>query len=200
MIPADLVAFIDAATDLRGLGVWQPHAFAISDLDKRTENRENPRSLTYRGPVLIHASKRYRREEFSEAVDDVIDRRPGSIKASVPGLATWSERWCPSPDLPFGALVARAKLVAIRPNGKDGHVFPPGNGACKACGRWSGVCPKADPWAIPGQHGLILEDVAKLPVPVPWGAADQRCMQGLFRIDRARLREKLERLLEWSAA
>ncbi|MER5511532.1 hypothetical protein ABT052_40405 [Streptomyces sp. NPDC002766] len=71
---------------MRALTIRQPWAAAVSYADKRVENRVWP--TTYRGPVLIHASR-------------TVDRRCGPlVTAVVRGL-----------QLDLGAVLAAARIV-----------------------------------------------------------------------------------------
>lgn len=82
---------------MRGLTIRQPWAAAITYADKRVENRTWPTS--YRGPVLIHASR-------------TMDRRHGPmVAAAVRGL-----------QLDMGAVLAVARITACHED--DGECTP----------------------------------------------------------------------------
>lgn len=82
---------------MRGLTIRQPWAATITYADKRVENRTWPTS--YRGPVLIHASR-------------TMDRRHGPMVAAVVrGL-----------QLDMGAVLAIARITACHED--DGECTP----------------------------------------------------------------------------
>jgi hypothetical protein len=84
---------------LKALSVRQPWAHAIIHLGKDIENRTWPTS--YRGPVLIHASKSMTRGELMDFQDTV---------ASIKGV---NEAACnmTTADLQFGGIVGIAEIV-----------------------------------------------------------------------------------------
>jgi hypothetical protein len=65
------------------ISVWQPWAWAICHLDKDVENRSWHTS--YRGPVLIHAAKRWDQEDILDANDFIISatRIPEKVRPVV---------------------------------------------------------------------------------------------------------------------
>jgi hypothetical protein len=73
---------------MKTLSIWQPWASLIAHEHKRVETRDW--GTNYRGPILIHASKRWTREEREDAA------------LLWPG---------PLPGLPLGAVVAVARLA-----------------------------------------------------------------------------------------
>jgi hypothetical protein len=79
---------------MRAISLWQPWATAIALGTKRIETRGW--STDYRGPLLIHAAKRWEAEqrEFA-AVEQNLARLPLRI--------------------PLGAIVAAARLVDVKP-------------------------------------------------------------------------------------
>jgi hypothetical protein len=79
---------------MKALSLWQPWASAIALGHKRIETRHW--STSYRGPLLIHAARRWTAEERGfAAVEHTLGRLPSR--------------------LPLGAFVAVARLVDIRP-------------------------------------------------------------------------------------
>lgn len=82
---------------LRGLSVWQPWAWLIVHGYKPIENRTW--QLTYKGPLVIHASKRRGREqeddykEVCRLFPDLIPRMP------------------PLRDMPIGGIVGIVQMV-----------------------------------------------------------------------------------------
>lgn len=78
---------------MKALSLWQPWASAIALGHKRIETRHW--STSYRGPIAIHAAKRWTAEE----------REFASVERALGRL----------PDrLPLGAVVATARLIGIR--------------------------------------------------------------------------------------
>jgi hypothetical protein len=80
---------------VRAISLWQPWATAMAIGLKRIETRHW--TCSYRGPIVIHAAKRWRREEREWA------KELASLH-DAPALA----------DPPLGAIVAVARLVDIR--------------------------------------------------------------------------------------
>jgi hypothetical protein len=79
---------------MKALSLWQPWASAIALGHKRIETRHW--STSYRGPLAIHAARRWTAEEREfAAVEHTLGRLPAR--------------------LPLGAFVAVATLVDIRP-------------------------------------------------------------------------------------
>jgi hypothetical protein len=174
---------------VKALSIRQPWAHAIVHLGKRIENREWQHAPSYRGPLLIHASSSTgTRDDFDSAVDAILDIVRPTLEARRDLLLGHAERrgdrrggglWVPSPDETRGALVARARLVEVVKTNDKRHRLSPGYvSPCLLCGgypekyeggaQWREDCPKADPWAIPGQLGFILDDVEPLAQPIPF--------------------------------
>jgi hypothetical protein len=159
------------ALTVQALTVRQPWAFAICCLGKGVENRTWRPAPDNRGPLLIHAAKGCTRSEYDEAVAWMVSRGLAS-RELIPDLSL----------LPRGAIVARSELVDAAYTDGRGHrlagQYPnprrPLEKPCKLCGMMPRdparalLCPKADPWAIPGQLGLVLADVASLAKPIAW--------------------------------
>lgn len=84
---------------MRAISLWQPWASAVALGVKRVETRHwAPR---YRGPLIIHAAKRWDRDQREFAsVERALGRLP--------------------PRLPLGALVAVCELVDVRPSEEIG--------------------------------------------------------------------------------
>ena len=80
---------------MKAISLWQPWASAIALGHKRVETRHW--TTKYRGPLLIHAAKRWGRDQREFAsVEMALGRLPARI--------------------PLGALVATARLVDVRPS------------------------------------------------------------------------------------
>lgn len=73
---------------MRAISLWQPWASAIALELKKVETRHW--STPYRGPLVIHASKRWDRDQRDFAADNHLR------------------------DLPFGALICVVGLVDVR--------------------------------------------------------------------------------------
>jgi hypothetical protein len=164
---------------MKALSVRQPWCWAIVHAGKRVENRDWLNAPTYRGPILIHAAKGCTRDEWADAAAAILRVPEFPFDLDVPPLV----------DLPRGGIVGRARLERIVRTGRAEHRWTLGSdGAtvargCELCGvsleLAHGLCPQADPWAVPGALGLILADVEPLPfVPL-------KGMLGLFNVDDA---------------
>ncbi len=89
---------------MRALSIWQPWATLIAHGLKRIETRSW--ETRYRGPLLIHAARKWTRE-----LKSLCHREPFRTALTAIGYD--------SPDLmPFGAIVAVAELVDCRPTSK----------------------------------------------------------------------------------
>ena len=79
---------------MRAISLWQPWASAIALGHKRIETRG--RSTSVRGPILIHAARKFGPEQRNFAMTEVaVGRMPRA--------------------LPLGALVAVARLQDVKP-------------------------------------------------------------------------------------
>ncbi len=123
---------------MKALSLWQPWASAIAIGEKRVETRHW--STNYRGPLLIHAAKR--KTDVADEIEDLdLDM----------DLTT----------LPFGALVAIARLVDCRCT--DGLAVSDRE---SMLGNYS-----------TGRFGWMLEDIRAFSDPIPYRGA-----QGLFNV------------------
>ena len=150
---------------MKAISVRNPWAWAIAHGGKRVENREWQYPPTYRGPLLIHASKWHSDAAIVDTMDSIRHLLPPSAGKPLT-LRMFKEQL-------RGVIVARAELVAVTWNHASGHSFDVLTNACRWCGTSSvaefvKVCAKPDPWAVPDQFGFILADVVPLDVPVPW--------------------------------
>lgn len=120
---------------MKALSLWQPWASLIAHGVKRVETRGN--STNYRGPLLIHAAKVWGTEQQS-----VHDRLMANetIKARTP----WA--------LPFGAVVAVAKLVAVHRMTQT--LIDAQTPLEREVGNWQ-----------VGRYAWVLEDVRSIPWP-----------------------------------
>jgi hypothetical protein len=80
--------------DIRAISLWQPWASAVALGLKHVETRHW--STKYRGPLVIHAARRWDRSQ----------RQFASVERTLGRLPS---------RLPFGALVAVCNLVDVRP-------------------------------------------------------------------------------------
>lgn len=151
---------------MKALSIRQPWCHAILHLGKRVENRDWS-GCAYRGPVLLHASKTLVRREFHDAVQsivEIINAKPGEEGALVSrfahveypkrGMFAAEPRCCPVPDLPFGGIVGRARIV---------DAFDQRSSAPKDPRTWTAAM---SPWYA-GGFALVLADVEPLPF-IPW--------------------------------
>jgi len=158
---------------VKAISVRQPWAFAICYFGKRVENRgwdlrggnvAQARRLVG-SDILIHAAKGCTRDEWEEACFFMSGFAHPHTGPKGETLQT----------IPRGAIVARAQLVDVVQNGRTGHRWAAGSNRCALCGQTDQTmivdCPKADPWAVPGAMGLILDDVRPLATPVPFKGA-----------------------------
>jgi hypothetical protein len=148
---------------VKALSLWQPWASAIAVGAKRIETRHW--KTDYRGPLLIHAAKWHPGKKSADEIEELAE----SID-----LRFW--------DLPFGAIVAVARLVACRPiamrNGV-GTLCRPGHSQDvsemeTALGNFT-----------PGRFGWVLNNVRALSQPIPFKGA-----QGLFDVPDGLLPEE----------
>jgi len=125
---------------MRAITVWQPYASLVSVRAKSIETRSW--GTTYRGPLLVHASKKWDpalRLALRDAQRDL--RRLGLSLLDVD-------------DLPFGAVVAVAILADSRPMDRAPDARN------EAFGHF-GL----------DRYGWVLEDIRALPRPIPWAGS-----------------------------
>ena len=161
---------------MKALSIRQPWLWAILHANKRLENRDWP-GCSYRGPVLLHASKSVGTlEEFGDAVHAL---ECNSCPGPVP-LRRWNEfcrdmiqvrgdgrfGWRPAPALLRGGIVGRARIVGVIRDERDLAAY--------AANTPGGEAQRAWWWA--GGFALVLADVEPLPF-VPW-----RGSLGLFDV------------------
>lgn len=127
---------------MKAISLWQPWASAVALGLKRIETRHW--FTAYRGPIAIHAAKRWTRDERELHAEEVA---AGHMPA----------------ELPFGALVAVARLTAIRPTDQLAAEVT----SDEYC--WGNYAP--------GRFGWLLEDIQALPTPVQF-----RGLQGIFEV------------------
>jgi hypothetical protein len=86
---------------MKGITLWQPWASLIAQGVKKIETR--PRATPYRGPLLIHASKAWGKKQ-KDAARDLAEMQPRLFGELFD-----------TRDMPFGVVVAIARLVDVRP-------------------------------------------------------------------------------------
>lgn len=159
----------------RALSVRPPWSWAISDLDKRIENR--PRKYSYTGELFLHASSTVDVENFDYFLSLLTREETGPVPNRLLLV-------------PRGAIVAVVDLVGCqRPFFSCGEPVcisgPPGTRGAewrRSQKRWA-QCPR---------HWLILDNVRKLPKPVPC-----KGMLGIWTVPadvEAKVREQLHEI------
>ncbi len=93
---------------MRGFSLWQPWATLMRLDAKRFETRSW--ATAYRGTIAIHASKN--RDELELCLEEPF--RSVLVAGGINKIG----------DLPFGAFVALAELIAIYKTGVDGRAVP----------------------------------------------------------------------------
>lgn len=123
---------------MKAISLWQPWASAIACGAKRIETRHW--ATKYRGPLLIHAAKRWdAHQRFFTRNEQAAGRLPA--------------------DLPRGVIVAACHLVACIPS-DDLMADPNAFGLTATDKRYGDYGP--------GRFGWLLEDVIALPEPIPY--------------------------------
>ena len=87
---------------MKAISIRQPWAWLILNAGKDIENRDWPTS--YRGPILIHASKGMTRDEYDDAVDTA--RAARRVLGAIPGLTMPSFA-----NMERGGIVDQVELV-----------------------------------------------------------------------------------------
>ena len=172
----------DMRTDLRALSLKQPWlSWAILRLGKRIENRESWQGCAHRGPILLHASQGVGSQlEFSECVTQIAAISRAWPTASTVDGSYRGGVWRPAPDLPRGAVVGVARIVATV-DGRSGLTPLLGGPDLSHQERW---------WF--GGFALVLDDVHELPEPIPCKGA-----LGLWRPPADVVARVREQLGEW---
>ena len=166
----------------RALSIRQPWAWAITDLDKRVENRT--RKYAYRGELFLHASS-WRGPGDPDGWSDHFLDLLGN------GNGERFKFYLDMGRLPLGAIVGAADLV-----GCQEALFSRASGndpVCTCVGAHAGVGSAwgraQRRWAESRSYWLILDNVRKLAEPVPC-----RGMLGLWPVPvdvERRVREQL---------
>jgi hypothetical protein len=146
---------------MRGLSLFQPWATAIALGSKRIETRSW--QTGYRGLVAIHASKRKRVSEL------LYLRSCWGWCGAMRGAGWRMGGGSYVDELPFGAVVALAQLVQVRPTGVftqaelDARRMPEG----ETLETYGWTERTMGDYAL-GRFGWILEDVRPLSKPYPY--------------------------------
>jgi hypothetical protein len=147
---------------VRAISLWQPWASLIAVGAKRIETRSW--ATSYRGPLAIHAAKKWDREQKRIAVTEPFRSALARVHdiESLPGLDSVS--------LPLGKIVAVCRLVSCAAIRTDADI--PGH-----------------PEALfgdytPGRFAWHLTNVFRLDQPIPFTGA-----QGFFNVPDALLAE-----------
>jgi hypothetical protein len=140
---------------MRGLTLWQPWAQGIALGLKEIETRSW--ATWYRGPLLIHAAKRWTRAEIDDQARLVHAARADCTVYESQVLAFEKRP-------PLGCVVALAMLGDCLSTETLIRINVPA--LERAFGDYS-----------PGRFGWFLENVQALPEPIPWPGA-----QGLWDV------------------
>lgn len=142
---------------MKAISLWQPWASAIALGSKQIETRHW--STNYRGVIAIHAAKRLVRSEFDDFNSSYTWLAALHALGKTMGDGKRLENL-----MPFGAIVAVARLVTVRPT-ESFTIYE------------VEVVNRAHPgyqWRerdmgdfYPGRFGWVLQDVHMLPNPVP---------------------------------
>jgi hypothetical protein len=157
---------------VKAISLWQPWATAIAVGSKRIETRDW--STAYRGLIAIHAAKRLRKEELL---------RFGSCWNWCGALAPLGKRMGDRQYLwdllPFGAIVATARLVDCRPTDSftQGELDLPRYPAAEKTNTFLSWTERQMGDFVLGRFGWVLEEVQPTRWPIPYKGA-----QGLFNV------------------
>lgn len=145
---------------MKAISIWQPHASLVGR-GKVHETRSW--STSHRGPTAIHAGKHFTQDERD-------------LYCSEPFKTALKEFWFFDQELPLGAIVAVANLVACKPTKGTKNEF--GSGP-KYAGWVHGLSREDRAFGdfTPGRFGWEFADVIILPEPIPYRGA-----QGLFDV------------------
>lgn len=160
---------------MKSISLWQPYASLIAWGDKQIETRSWPTS--YRGPLLIHAAKRWTREEENFCLSDTHCFAAMQAHNIVGG--TPSKGWTAFPRLPKGAIIAVADLTSVfqieddwweTDGGYSLQVLENGRSVAR---RFVSNKEYAFGNYATGRFGWVLENIRALPEPVPCRGVQQ---------------------------
>lgn len=163
---------------MRGLSLWQPWATLVAVGAKRVETRDW--GTNYRGPVAIHATKRFPRD-----AQDLCLMKP--FREVLDAAGCWPE--VPGTNgnghelvMPRGAIVAVALLIrCTRSPGPENGII------------WAKLPPHERAFGdfTQGRYLWLLDQVRALPEPIPCKGA-----QGLWPLDADLDRRVLDQVAE----
>jgi hypothetical protein len=171
------------------LSFWEPWLQGAilrrHPLAKRIENRTAWTGCSYRGPLLLHASKGHGTlVDFTEAVETILEvlglhlDDPNDDTAQVRAMRGVAEStrmtargatWKPAKDLGRGAIVGRCRLDGVIRNEADFASYVANVPGAHAQRAW---------WF--GGFALVLADVERLETPVTYSGK-----QGFFKVPNA---------------
>lgn len=168
---------------MKCLSLWQPWASLVAHGKKRVETRGWP--LRYRGPLLIHAAKKWNRE-----MADLCHRvEPFASVLKELGMTTppvGGQRVQTPTNMPFGEIVGRVDVVECYPVsevGSLGELFGPDTelvhlpGHPKYFSLQIGRNERAFGDYSAGRFAILCEKAVAFKEPIPYRGA-----QGLFDV------------------
>ena len=141
---------------MKAITVRQPFAGLIICGEKPVENRSRNLAGTYRGPVVIHASKTLATVGYNP--------NPWTILYDLVGLSTWHDQ--------TGVALGTVDLVGVHHATNCDHP------------EWVGIrfC---NSWALANNHHLVLANPRPFPEPIPhkgalglWNFPDELLPEG----------------------
>lgn len=160
---------------MQAISVWQPWAVLLAAGKKCCETRHWP--IRHRGPLLIHAAKKWDANIAYLTADPLFRRALGAIGFDItPDERAAKAAW----GLPLGAIVGRVDIVDCFPTERVGCVKPDAAPTPMiAPGRKLYVNPteKAFGDFEPGRFAWVCANPVRFPAPIPCRGA-----QGLFDV------------------
>ncbi len=147
---------------MKALSLWQPWASLMAIGAKRIETRSW--TTRHRGPLAIHASKRFAPEERSLCMEE-----PFSSALHSAGFHTLR-------DLPLGAMVGVVDLIEIRPT--EGQLLASEN-------QWPAYPEISFGNYGVGRYAWIVSNILRLDPPLPW-----KGRQGLFNVPHEEIQRR----------
>ena len=138
---------------MKAITLWQPWASMIAIGCKVNETRSW--KTLHRGPIAIHAAKRFREDEMIFARDVILFHRPIQDAIRTYGMSCLA-------DFPLGAIVAVANIIDVIPTEDAYGIY--------------GVVDYELGDYTPGRFAWLLEDIKHLP-PIPCRGA-----QGIWNL------------------
>lgn len=152
---------------MKALSLWQPWASLVAHGIKTIETR--PRAMHYRGPLAIHAAKRWDMELFCALAYGAVNKAAQQINQHLRGVRdAWNMDRVPEEfDLPLGAIIGTADVIDCKRAGeltiyeigrKKGCQFSELDLGDFTIGRYGIILanarPLASPIVCPGRQGL----------------------------------------------